>query len=752
MIPEFIFRRHPLTFALLSVLLVTPPVAFAEADARGAADAQGHAAKHEPVDLNAVRVRASILPGTVEDLAQPVEVLAGERLDAAKASSLGETVNKLPGVQSSYFGPGVGRPIVRGLDGARVQVLSDGLGSGDVSTVSADHAVSIEPFLANQIEVLKGPSTLLYGSGAIGGAVNVIDGRVPETVTDEPLQGRAELRGGSVNDETTGMLRLDGTSAGGNLVFHVDALHRETGNYRIPGFAESARQLAAEGETPDPATAGTLANSALRTDSGALGLSWVGSRGFIGIGHSLFNTRYGVPGHSHDTDAGSEPDHDHGDDHDDDEHAAHDDSVRILLDQRRTEVRAGLDGLGVFETLRVKFADTRYTHTEFEGEAVGTVFDNASQEARVELVHRPWAGWRGAFGVQWGQRDFDAVGAEAFVPATHGNDTGLFWIGERRSGDFKFEVGARHDRNTISAAPQPLAPQRMDSRSFEAKSASAAIQWEASEQFHASLGIDRAQRVPTAEELFSNGLHVATGTVEVGDDRLGVETANRLELGLRWHGERADLKLAAYTVRYDDFLYQATPEPLLAPGTALTDDGIPVRVWTQADASFRGLEADAKIALADGASGAWGLRVFGDLVHGRLDRAGSRDVDVEVFHDDHVDVHAARIRTDGNLPRITPARLGSELEWSRGPWRASLGAVRYMKQDRVAANETTTPGYTLVDAHLAWHRDTPAGHAWEVFVDGSNLLDQEARPHTSFLKDLAPLPGRGIAFGVRAFF
>ncbi|MEG3193643.1 TonB-dependent receptor plug domain-containing protein, partial [Lysobacter sp. D1-1-M9] len=214
------------------------------------------------------------------------------RLEAAKSNSLGGTVDKLPGVQSSYFGPGVGRPIIRGFDGARVQVLSDGLGSGDVSTVSVDHAVSIEPFLAEQIEVLKGPATLLYGSGAIGGAVNVVDGRVPEAATAQPLQGRAELRGGTVNDQRTGMVRLDGTSASGNVVFHFDALHRETGDYDIPGHAESARLLAEEGETPEPGTEGTLANSSVRTDSTALGVSWVGDRGFVGIGYSLFNNRY----------------------------------------------------------------------------------------------------------------------------------------------------------------------------------------------------------------------------------------------------------------------------------------------------------------------------------------------------------------------------------------------------------------------------------------------------------------------------
>src|SRR5688572_20500680 len=254
--PAFPLSARPLAIALAVALFA--PVA--------AASAQDDPRHDKPKTIDTIEVHATPLAGTAEDLARPVEVLSGERLDEAKANSLGETVNKLPGVQSSYFGPGVGRPIVRGFDGARVQVLSDGLSSGDVSTVSVDHAVSIEPFLADQIEVLKGPATLLYGSGAIGGAVNVVDGRIPEGVTDQPLQGRAELRGNTVNDEKTGMFRLDGTSASGNLVFHIDGLHRETGDYDIPGFAESAQRLAEEGETPDPAEKGVLPNSSVRTD------------------------------------------------------------------------------------------------------------------------------------------------------------------------------------------------------------------------------------------------------------------------------------------------------------------------------------------------------------------------------------------------------------------------------------------------------------------------------------------------------
>ena len=359
--PAFPLSARPLAIALAVALLA--PVA--------AASAQDDPRHEPPKDLATIEVHATPLSGTAEDLARPVEVLSGERLDEAKANSLGETVNKLPGVQASYFGPGVGRPIVRGLDGARVQVLSDGLGSGDVSTVSVDHAVSIEPFLADQIEVLKGPATLLYGSGAIGGAVNVVDGRVPERLTDQPLQGRAELRGGSVNDEGTGMLRVDGSTD--RFAFHVDALHRETGDFEIPGHAESAALMAEHGETPDPAEAGLLHNSFVRTDSAAFGLSWIGARGFVGGGYSLFNTRYGVPGHAHghEGEEGAEE-------------AGHEgDGVHIAIDQRRSELRGGVDGLGPFDSLRFKLANTEYTHTEFEGDAVGTVFDNDSTEARV---------------------------------------------------------------------------------------------------------------------------------------------------------------------------------------------------------------------------------------------------------------------------------------------------------------------------------------------------------------------------------
>lgn len=661
-------RRNALALALSLAL------PFAPAAAQQAAAANPSDTRHDKAtSLDAVVVTANPLKSSAEDLAQPVEVLAGEKLDEARGNTLGETVGKLPGVQSSNFGAGVGRPIIRGMEGARVAVMSGGLATQDVSTVSQDHNVAIEPFLADQIEVLKGPATLLYGSGAIGGVVNVVDGRIAEKPLDQTVSGRAEIRRSTVDNGVTGMARVDASGADGALVLHADGVYRNKDDYDTP--------------------LGRQRNSFVDTKTGALGASLVGDLGFLGFSAARYEDKYGNPGEPGDAEEGEAP-------------------VRIDMKQNRFELKGGINQeFGIFSGLRASVADTEYEHTEFEGREVGTRFLNDATEGRLELTHKPLAGWTGAIGLQGYDRKFQAIGEEAFVPRTKTRAGGLFLTEQREWDALKLELGARVDKVKVS-------PDGGDKRDFTPLSLSAGLLWKFNDAWRLSVNLDRAERAPAEEELFANGLHAATASFEIGDANLRKERADQFEVGLHYHGARFEAKVAAYQTRFDGFIY------LLDTGAVEEDS--PVRQWSQTDAKFTGFEGEAIAHLFDGDAGKFDVRVFGDTVRAKLDRGG-------------------------NLPRIAPARVGGELRWDADSWRASLGATRYMKQDKVAVNETPTDGYTLVDAHLAYHWD--AGNlGYELFLDGNNLTNEEARVHTSFLKDTVVLPGRGVDFGVRVFF
>lgn len=631
-----------------------------------------------PNELDRVVVTASPNRATAETLVRPVDVLGGERLDEARSATLGETVNKLAGVQTSNFGPGVGRPIIRGLEGGRVSVLAGGLSTQDVSTVSQDHAVAIEPFLADQVEVLKGPATLLFGSGAIGGVVNVVDGRIAEKPLDTTVTGRAELRRTTVNDGVTGMARVDAAGADGRLVLHADAVYRDENDYALPG-------------------GGRQRNSFIDSRSAALGVSRVGDAGFVGISASRFENDYGNPAEPGDAESG-EP------------------GVSLRMKQNRVEARGGLDrDFGIFDGLRASVGHTGYEHVEYEGDEVGTRFLNDATEGRVELTHRALGGWTGAIGVQGTDRTFEAIGEEAFVPRTQTRGVGLFVTEQRTWNALQLDLGARVDRISVD----PDAGGGVD---FRPVSLSAGAAWKFNDAWRLSLNLDRAERAPGEEELFADGPHVATQSYEIGNAALRKERANGAELGLHYHGDRIEAKVSAYRTRFDGFIYLADT------GSTVDLDGevLPVRQWSQADALFRGVEGEIIGHLFDGDAGRLDARVFGDRVRATLDAGG-------------------------NLPRIAPARLGGELRWRSDAFRASAGATRVFGQDDVAAGETATPGYTLVDAHAAWHVDRgPAG--LELFVDATNLTNRTARVHTSFLKDRVVLPGRGVAMGVRVFF
>lgn len=697
-------QQHQLTTAI--VLALAAPLALVPAS-------QAQESPPDSTELETIIVTASPLGSSALEMAQSASVLSGEELDRALRATIGETVERLPGVQSAYFGPGVGRPIIRGLDGPRISVLENNISSNDVSNVSADHAVSIEPFLAEQVEVLRGPATLLYGSDTIGGVVNVRTHRIP-TRRIEGIEGEVVVNGDTVADELFGAIELD--FGAGPWAFHLDGFVREADDYEIPGFAELEEAHGDEEHEEDhdeeEQIAGLLENSAIETQGGAAGFSYLGDRWRFGLSYSNFQTDYGIPGHAHEH--GHEDEHEEGEEHDHEEEGEEEEEmVTIDLENNRVDADFQLyDPLTGLESLRVLVSNSDYEHIEFEGSEVGTQFDTDTLEGRVELVHRPIAGWRGVFGVQFQDRDFVALGDEAFVPPTETQSYGLFLLEEREFGDIRIELGARYEDQEVDTTDGRNA-------SHEPFSLSGGAVWHFTDAMHLAFYAARAERAPAEEELFADGPHIATQTFEIGDPTLDKEVSTNFEVTLRRHQGPFTGSLTFFRNDFEDFIYLAD--------TGDEEDGFPVRVWTQDDAEFYGLEGELAYAFPETDFGQFRVRGFFDSVEAELD--------------------------DGsNLPRIAPARIGGGADWSLNGWAASLDVIHYDEQDDVAAFETPTDGYTLIDADLAY-RFTAAGDiAWELFARGRNLGDEEARNHTSFLKDRAPLPGRNVILGFRAYF
>lgn len=666
-------------------------------------------------DAEHLVITANPLAHRALDMAAPAQVLAGDGLLAARAATIGETLDSLPGVSNSSFGPGAGRPVIRGQSGARVQVLQNGLGTLDASTVSADHNISAESLSTEQIEVLRGPATLLYGSGAIGGVVNIVDHRIPEQPVDG-LEGSVELRTQSANDEKAGAVALD--FGQGSFAAHLDAWSRRTGNLEIPGYAERPdlhddeheHEHEDENDEPEePGVHGVLPNSAIDGNGFSLGAAAVGARGYLGLAISDLNSLYGVPGHSH-GDVHHEED-DHEDEHDD-EHEEHG-GVRIDLEQKRSELKAALDHpFAGIEQIKLRLASASYRHTELEGDEIGTVFRNNASESRLELVHHPIAGFRGVIGTQISKRDFSAIGEEAFTPPSVTENEALFIVEERDFGAFHLEAGLRLESQSVRARSVE------GHFSDDTRSVSLGGIYELTAGWSTALSLAQAERMPTAEELFSDGAHLATQSYERGNADLRSERANNIDWSLRYQHEGASMNLSLYRNRVDHYIYSApTGEEL---------DELPVYAYGQADAELDGVELSLRLPLFSALGGDWYLRGLYDRTQGEL-------------------------RSGAYLPRMSPERLGLGADFEREDWLVNLDWVEVADQDKLAEYETATDGYSLLT--LAVQYRLLAGDSdIRFFVRGSNLLDEEIRLHTSYLKDLAPQAGRSFTAGVRVNF
>ena len=688
--------------AIAFMLAATVP---AFADEAAPSDQHSHDNYHGRADEEIVVTAA--LPVARVDALSGVAVLKGEKLTAAIRPSIGETLAHTPGVTASSFGPNASRPILRGLEGERVRVLTNGIGSIDVSNTSADHATVVNPLLAERIEVLRGPQSLLYGSSAVGGVVNVIDRRVPNAVPDEPVHFSALAGYGSAAEERSVSASAD-IRLGTHWVLHADGSYSKTDDMRIGGYALSPAlrgraQASSMLPNPDPdidfaANAnvrGILPNTAAKTWSAAVGGAYIGDGGSIGLAYSRYDSLYGVPIRLA-TEPGQEQE-----------------GPRLQLRQDRIDARAEVSPHGsVIDKIAFRFGFADYTHAELEEDgSVGTTFSNQGMEGRLELIQAKHGGWQGVTGAQFSIRDFDVVGDEAFLPRNSTQQIGVFTLQQWESGPLKLEAGARFERSTMTALPSAGQPQFVSgSRSFDAISASGGAAYTFAPGWKFGVNVSRTERAPAAEELFAGGPHAGTEAFEVGDPSLAKERATSVEAILRGSGEGYSLELSAYHTWFGNFIYQAA--------TGAVEDGLPVYQIGQAGARYYGFEVEGNATLAR--LGDWQL---------------SADALADYVH--------ATIEGFGPAPRIPSLRVLGGLTLASAAFDLRGEVEHVTAQNRVAPLETPTPAYTVVNAEVTW-RPWGKQRPLSLTLAANNIFDVDARRHASFLKDYAPLAGRDI--------
>ncbi|MEE4174280.1 MAG: TonB-dependent receptor [Xanthomonadales bacterium] len=714
----------------------------------GAAQAQSTAdddSDRDVLELEEIVVTATPIGRSAVELTQSAVVLQGEELNSELNNSIGETLTRLPGLNNASFGQNVGRPVIRGQQGVRIGVLNNNMNNFDASAVSQDHAVATEPFLADQVEVLRGPNTLLYGSSAIGGVVNVVTNTIPVTVPEDGFDGRAMIQGDTAADERFGAARFD--IGFGNFAFHANGFYRRTDDYEIPGAAElfpddDHDDHGHEGEAHDEhdhgeeEMTGILENSFLDNEGGAVGGAWIGEKWRAGLSYTAYDSNYGIPGgHAH---AHGEEEHE-GEEHDE-EHEGEEEEEIVTIDlesQRIDALLNGMDPFAGFSEFDLRIANTDYTHTEFEGLETGTVFDSETTDLRLELTHNPLGSFEGTFGLQWSDNDFTAVGEEAFVAPSTTETWGLFLVETWQVNDaLLFDLGLRYEDTSIDSfiiehdhdheGEEHEGEEHEDempeaaSRSFNPFSVSVGAKWEVTERSHFTFNVARAERAPASVELFSNGPHIATQTFEVGDPDLGKETNTHYSGTYRLKEGAFTGAITLYYDDYDDFIYLAD--------TGEMEDGFPERIWSQQDAEFTGGELEVRYDLGDTAIGNWQLFGFYDRVRAEL--------------------------ADGsNVPRIPPQRFGLGADWNTAQWRGNVTWINADDHTRTAEFETPTPGYDLLNAELSFYLPLAGGDAdLEFYLKGRNLLDEDIRNSSSFLKDDAPQIGRNFVFGVRTTF
>ncbi len=631
------------------------------------------------------------------DLIAPITQYSGLELLWRAQSTLGETLDGTPGISSSYFGPNASRPIIRGLDGDRIRILNNGGAMLDVSGLSPDHAVTVDPLSIERIEVLRGPGALQYGGSAVGGVVNVIDNRIPRAALFDAhggVTGKVDLGVGSGNAERRSGFLLE--AGNDRYALHADVFNRSSGDVSAP--------LALACSKPgSPSPANKICNSASDTQGGSVGGSVFFNQGYLGASVSGFKSDYGTVA---------------------------EDAVTIGMQSNRYALEGEKRGLsGLFQSVKGQLSRSVYAHTEYEASEIGTVFKNSGTDLRLEARHAKLGPLNGVVGLQTDTSRFSAdgvaEGAKAFAPYSQTRQSALFVYEELATGWGKLSAGARIESVQVESFNTPTPDNRFTpaSRSFRPGSYALGALWNVAPSWQLSSNLAYTERAPKHYELFANGPHLATGTYARGNDSLALEQSANLDVGLNWKQRAHRMGVSAYVNNFKNYIGQEATE-------GEPQDGLPVYAYTQVQARFTGLEASGNLRLREGAS-TLDLQLRGDLVR------------------------AVNVNTHQPLPRIAPVRLGATLLWAQGPWSARLGASHAAAQTNVPSDQRVTGAYTLWNAMLGYRAQVGAAHLfWFARLD--NLSDTLAYSASSILTQTtdgkAPLPGRSLKLGMQVSF
>ena len=664
------------------------------------------AENEQATTLDTIRIKAHPLEQTSKDFAVADTVVDQKRL-AQGAVTIGEALSGETGISSNQFGAGSSRPVIRGQDGPRIKILQNSSENIDVSTLSPDHAVTVDPALAKQVEVIRGPSTLLFSAGTVGGLVNVTDSKLPTALPEKGYEANVGLRYNTGSDEKLATAGVT-LGLGDQVALRVEGLKREANDYIAPDYVH-------EGEKER-----RVDNTFAKGQTVNVGLSWIYDRGFTGISYSNRQDQYGLPGHSHEYESChlhglslhcGEHDHDEdGHDHDDHDHDhAHEAGPWIDLKSERYDVRTELDDpFAGFKKLRAQASYTDYQHDEIEEDTIATRFKNKGYDGRLELVHNPLGAWEGVIGTQYGQQKLELTGEEAFLAPNTTKKWSVFALEHAQLNDVHVELAARADQQKIDI--DDSSKKDFDGSAF---SVSGAANWEFAPNYKLSLVTSHQERLPLAQELYADGGHFATNTYELGNDQLSKEKSNNVELGFHYDDNTFDYHVHVYHNWFDDYIYAQTLDRY---------KDFRLVQYAQDKAKFYGAEAEAGYQI----SPIYKLSVFGDYVRGKID--------------------------NDNAPRVPAGRLGTKLNADFDDhWSGSAEYYHVFQQDKIAAYETDSQSYNMLNLGVAYSGNYSNVSDYRVFLNANNLLDDQVYQHASFLSTI-PQVGRNFSVGVNFNF